>query len=73
MVNELLSQFASCIRARLGVPDLEDDMSAIALIVEVNTEQLGALTGKLGRLPGVTVKSLLTNKRISRAQEDDVF
>lgn len=61
-VNDLLSQFAHCIRARLGVPNLEKDLHVIALVVEISTEELGALTGRLGKLPGVTVKSLLTNK-----------
>ncbi len=70
-VNEVLSQFASCIKARLGVPNVEEDMSAIAVIVEVTTEQLGALTGKLGRLPGVTVKSVLTNRSVARPGNAD--
>lgn len=61
-VNEILSQFAGCIRARLGVPNADEDVYVIALVVDVSTEQLGALTGKLGRLPGVTVRSLLTHR-----------
>lgn len=65
-VNEVLSQFAHCIRARLGVPNLENDLHVIALVVEITTEELGALTGRLGRLAGVTVKSLLTNKTYER-------
>lgn len=69
-VNEILSQFASCIRARMGVPDVEEDMSAIAVIVQLTTGQLGALTGRLGRLPGVTVKSVLTNHSAARPNDD---
>lgn len=61
-VNEILSRHASCIRARLGVPNEQKDLYVIALVVEIGTEELGALTGRLGRLEGVTVKSLLTNK-----------
>ena len=35
----------------------------IGLIVEGTNEQIGAMTGRLGNLPGVTVKSALTNKK----------
>lgn len=34
-------------------------MNCISLIIEATTDELGALTGKLGMLPGVRVKSLL--------------
>lgn len=61
-VNEILSAHADCIRARMGVPNSERDLYVIAVIVEISTEELGAITGRLGNLPGVTVKSLLTNK-----------
>lgn len=61
-VNGILSEFAECIVARLGVPDAEKDLSVIAVVVKLGTSQLGALTGRLGNLPGVSVKSLLTNK-----------
>lgn len=63
-VNRILSEFAFCIRGRLGVPDPAHDLSVIALVVDLTTETLGALTGRLGRLDGVTVKSLLTSKSI---------
>jgi nitrate reductase NapAB chaperone NapD len=32
----------------------------IALIVHATTDEIGALTGKLGNLPGVSVKASLT-------------
>lgn len=61
-VNEVLSEYFECIRARTGIPNHEKGIYVISLIVELTTEQLGAITGKLGNLPDVTVKSLLTNK-----------
>ncbi len=61
-INNILSQYSDCIQARTGVPNHEKDIYVISLIVELTTEQLGAITGKLGNLPGVTVKSMLTNK-----------
>lgn len=61
-INALLSEYYECITARMGVPNHQKDIYVISLIVDLTTEQLGALTGKLGRLKNVTVKSLLTNK-----------
>lgn len=58
-VNELLSQFGELIVGRIGVPHKDRGVSVIGLIVEASTDQLGALTGKLGMLPKVRVKSIL--------------
>jgi putative iron-only hydrogenase system regulator len=58
-VNELLGQFGDLIVGRIGVPHKDRGVSVIALIIEASTDQLGALTGKLGMLPKVRVKSIL--------------
>ena len=62
-VNEILSSFGGMMRGRMGVPDHETCHAVIGLIVEGSNEQIGAMTGRLGNLPGVTVKSALTNKK----------
>lgn len=60
-VQAILSSYASIIVARMGVPDVENNVSVISLIVRGSVEDISALTGKLGRLPSVTVKSAITN------------
>ena len=59
-VNELLSQFGDCIIGRLGLPYPARGVSIITLITDSTVERLSALTGKLGKLPGVQVKSLMS-------------
>ncbi len=59
-VNQILSEYAAIIIGRMGLPYREKNISVISLIVDGNTDALGALTGKLGNLPHVTVKSALT-------------
>lgn len=59
-VNEVLSMHAEIIVGRMGLPYSERGVSVIALIVDGSTDQIGALTGKLGSLNNVTVKSALT-------------
>ena len=59
-VNRLLSGHGDIIVARVGIPYKEKHCCVITLIVDATTDELGALTGKLGALSGVSVKSALT-------------
>lgn len=59
-VNEILSLHAGIIVGRLGVPHKEKDAGVIALIINGTTDEIGSLTGKLGNLKGVKVKSAIT-------------
>jgi putative iron-only hydrogenase system regulator len=59
-VNALLSEFGDIILARTGVPCPERNCSAITLVIDATTDQLGSLTGRLGRIAGVSVKSMLS-------------
>lgn len=58
-INAILSESGDIIAARMGLPYAKRNCSVIALIVDATTDELGALTGKLGILEGVTVKSAL--------------
>ncbi|MCF7817179.1 MAG: iron-only hydrogenase system regulator [Kiritimatiellales bacterium] len=62
-VNALLSEFGDIILARTGVPCRDRNCSAITLVVDASTDQLGSLTGRLGRLDGVSVKSMLSKSK----------
>lgn len=62
-VNDILSAFAPIIRGRMGVPDPQGGEAVIGLIVRGNNDQLGALTGRLGNLPGVRAKSALASAK----------
>lgn len=62
-VNSVLSEFSDLIVARVGLPYKEKKCSVITLIVDASTDDLGALTGKLGNLEGVSVKSALSKSR----------
>ncbi len=56
-VNGLLSENAEIIIGRMGVPDALNGVSVISLIVKGTNEDISKLTGKLGRLENVKVKS----------------
>lgn len=74
-LNNLFSKHSGIILARQGLPLKKHRIHVITLIVEGNTDQIGSLTGKIGKLPGLQVKSVLnryrekengSNKEISR-------
>jgi putative iron-only hydrogenase system regulator len=67
-MNEILSDFGDMIRGRIGVPDRETGIGVIGLIVEGSNERIGAMTGRLGNLKGVQVKSALTTKTRKTAE-----
>lgn len=60
-VQELLSAYSHLILGRMGVPNHESEVNVISLIVKGSNEELSALTGKLGRLNNVKVKSAVTD------------
>ncbi|MBO7368669.1 MAG: CopG family transcriptional regulator [Clostridia bacterium] len=59
-VQALLSDNADIILGRMGIPDKVSGVSVISLIVKATNERISALTGKLGRLKSVKVKSAVT-------------
>ena len=68
-VNRILSGFANLFRGRIGVPNREDGTAVIGLITEGTNDEIGALTGKLGNLPGIVVKSAIVPSKKKKGAE----
>jgi putative iron-only hydrogenase system regulator len=66
-LNALFSDYSDIVLGRQGLPLRDKGVHIISLIVEGTTDQIGALTGKAGRLVGVQVKSVLTKISASTA------
>ena len=62
-LNHILSEFSDIILGRMGLPLRDKSIYIISLIIEGTTDQIGALTGKIGRLSGIQVKSMLTKQK----------
>ena len=60
-LNKIFSEHGSIILGRQGLPLHNRGISLISLVVEGTTDDIGALTGKIGRLKDVKVKSVLTS------------
>ena len=59
-VNQLLSEHADIILCRQGLPLHNRPVAVISLIVEGTVNSINALTDRLGRLPGVECKAVVT-------------
>lgn len=60
-VNEILHMYGNIIVGRMGIPYKDRNVSIISVIVDGTTDDIGAMTGKLGKLKDVFVKSMLTS------------
>ncbi|MCD2346314.1 TM1266 family iron-only hydrogenase system putative regulator [Clostridium guangxiense] len=61
-VNKILHTYSSIIVGRMGIPYRERGISVISIIVDGTSDELSAMTGKLGKISGVSVKSAMSKK-----------
>ncbi len=61
-VNVVLHEYSEMFVGRMGIPFKDKNLSVITLVAEGTNDEISALTGKLGRIDGVTVNSMLTKK-----------
>ena len=58
--NDTVASFRGIIKGRMGIPFDAENRAVIAITLEGDLDEINALTGKLGRLPGVTVKTAVS-------------
>lgn len=61
--NEVVSNFRGSVKGRMGIP-LEDETSVISIVVVGSLNEINSLTGKLGNIDGVTVKTAISKKEV---------
>jgi putative iron-only hydrogenase system regulator len=57
-INGLLSEYGEWILGRMGIPYKEKNVSVMSVVLDAPVEVTNGLTGKLGRVSGVSVKAL---------------
>ena len=60
-LNGLLHQYGQYIISRMGVPYKEKDVCIISIAVDAPNDVINALSGKIGRLQGVTAKTIYSH------------
>lgn len=60
-LNAALHEYADFIIGRMGIPYRKRGISVISIAVDAPQDVISALSGKVGRLPGVTAKTAYSN------------
>ncbi|HHW30274.1 MAG TPA: iron-only hydrogenase system regulator [Clostridiaceae bacterium] len=61
-INELLHQFGDYIIGRMGIPYRNRGISIICVVLEAPNDVTSSLSGKLGMIKGVSVKTVTSKK-----------
>ena len=56
-LNDLLHQYGQYIIGRMGVPYREKGVNIISVVLDAPQDAISALSGKIGRLEGVSAKT----------------
>ncbi|KGM97556.1 iron-only hydrogenase system regulator [Clostridium novyi A str. 4552] len=62
--NEILSNFKGIVKGRMGIPFEEEGISVICITVVGELNDINSLTGKLGNIKNVLVKTSIAKKEI---------
>lgn len=60
-LNQLLHEYGDYIIGRMGIPYRERKINIISIAIDAPQDIISALTGKIGRLCGVSVKTAYSN------------
>ncbi len=60
-LNAILHEFADVIIGRMGIPYHKKNINVISVAVDATQEQINALSGRIGKLAGVSVKTAFSN------------
>ena len=56
-LNALLHEYGSYIIGRMGIPYQQKDIHIVSIAIDAPCDVISALTGKIGRLSGISVKA----------------
>ncbi len=56
-LNDLLHQYSAYIIGRMGIPYPKKEIAIISIALDAPQEVISAMTGKIGRLKGVSTKT----------------
>lgn len=57
-INGLLHQYGQYVVGRMGIPYREKGVSVISVVVDAPGDIIGALSGKLGMVSGISTKTI---------------
>lgn len=61
-LNSLLHEYGEYIVGRMGLPYKERNLSIVSVAVDAPQDVISTLSGKIGKLDGISVKAAYSNK-----------
>ena len=55
-INELIHEYSAYVVGRMGIPYREKGINIISLVLDAPQTEISTLSGRIGRLTGVTTK-----------------
>lgn len=60
-INDILHEYREYIIGRMGIPYREKRISIICVAVDAPQDVISTLSGRIGRLPGISTKTAYSN------------
>ncbi len=61
-LNALLHEYGEFIIGRMGIPYKTKDINIISIALDAPQDTISALSGKIGKIDGISVKTVYSNK-----------
>lgn len=69
-INAILHDYSPYILGRMGIPYRQKGISIISIAVDAPQDVISTLSGKIGRLPGISAKTSYSNvMTVNRSDE----
>ncbi|MGN0306307.1 MAG: TM1266 family iron-only hydrogenase system putative regulator [Lachnospiraceae bacterium] len=68
-LNQLLHEYGSYIIGRMGIPYRQKQVHVISIVIDASQNVINALTGKIGRMEGITAKTVYSSVKTTEGGE----
>ena len=70
-LNTILHEYGAYVIGRMGIPYCKENISIISIAVNAPQDVISAMSGKIGKLPGISAKAAYSSKIFSDDEQND--
>lgn len=70
-LNSILNEYGDYIIGRMGIPHQKRKISVISIVIDAPGDVISALSGKLGMLPNINVKTVYSKMSSKHEESSD--
>lgn len=67
--NTIVSEYSDIVKGRMGLPFHDDSIGVISIVVSADMDQINSLTGRLGKIPDISIKTAVSKREITSEKE----